>query len=298
MNALATQFDKLAPDLRGPALAALHGRCKGSEKASLVRLYYQEKTAAASEHGAAALEKERKKLALECMRTLWDGLDPVDHANKLSELLQHAPAGANDDQTLLLPEAMAPSATSTTTSTAGGSSTASALGVTIETQTPTGLPQLLLAEALSWHGQSPPGLPQPEVNSIGVGTTAAFAASTSESHTQTICDAPSPTIPRGATPLVSPNSVEVGTSTISANEPPTSSWACAAGQNATTQTAHATSAGSEASHSSESLGIQVMLDDSEELTAPSPHQAPLSARTGSTTDSGTSPLRFTDDLWQ
>ena len=54
VNALATQFDKLGPDLRAPALAALHGRCKGSEKASLVQLYYKERTLAASERGAAA----------------------------------------------------------------------------------------------------------------------------------------------------------------------------------------------------------------------------------------------------
>jgi plastocyanin len=303
VNALATQFDKLGPDLRAPALAALHGRCKGSEKASLVQLYYKERTLAASERGVAALDTERKKLALECIKTLWHGAVPANIASELSELFQRAPARCSDAQGLLLPKPAAPSATSTTMSTATsttavGSSSASALGVTIETQTPTGLPQLLLAEALSWHGQSPSTSYQPEVSSIGVGTAAAFAASTSESHTQTVRDAPSPSMPRETASLMSSSSVEVGTSTISANEPPASGWAWGAGQNATTQTAHAASVTSEMSHSSESLGIQVMLDSSEELTAPSPQQAPLSARTGSTTDSGTSPLRFNDDLWQ
>jgi len=280
VHALAAQFDKLAQDLRAPALAALHGRCKGSEKASLVRLYYQERAAAAEERGAATLEKERQKLALECIRTLWHGAEPADFGAALSELLQQASAPSSDAQELPPP---APTRPSVTSMDAANSPSALALGVTIETQTPTGLPQLLLAEALSWHGQSPPGMHQPEVNSIGVGT-AASAATTSESHTQTA----SSSMPR-TTSLVSPSCVEVGTSTASANELPASGWALA-GLDATTQTARNRDHG-------ETLGIQVMVGDLEELTAPSPQQAPLSARSGRTTDSGTSPLRFNDDMW-
>ena len=51
VNAVAAQFDKLAPALRTPALAALHSRCKGSEKATLARLYYREQIAAAGARG-------------------------------------------------------------------------------------------------------------------------------------------------------------------------------------------------------------------------------------------------------
>lgn len=281
VHALAAQFDKLAPDLRAPALAALHGRCKGSEKATLVRLYYQERAAAAEERGAVALEKERQNLALECIRTLWHGAEPADFETALSELLQEASAPSSDAQELPPP---APTRPSVTSMDAACSSSALALGVTIETQTPTGLPQLLLAEALSWHGQSPPGMHQPEVNSIGVGT-AASAATTSESHTQT----PFSSMPR-ATSLASPSSVEVGTSTASANELPASGWAWG-GLDATTQTAQPRE------YLGESLGIQVIVGDLDELTAPSPKQVPLSARGGRTTDSGTSPLRFNDDAW-
>lgn len=313
VNAVAAQFDKLAPDLRTPALAALHSRCKGSEKATLARLYYKEQITAAGARGAEALNKERMMLGMECIRMLWQGAESAEIATALSELLQQfgsgegTPAMSDQAHGLQLPAAtvyptLSRPATSegTTTTDPAHSSDASSLGVTIETQTPTGLPQLLLAEALSWHGQSPPAGQAPEVNSIGVGTAASFAT-TSETHTQTASDASCSSAPP-LTSLGSPSSVEVGTSTTSALDGlPGSGWAWG-GLDATTQTSQAamlrpsSSLGGKGSPG-ESLGIQVMLDHPEELTAPSPQQAPSSARSGRTTDSGTSPLRFNDHAW-
>ena len=254
-------------------------------------------------------------LAMECIRTLWQGAEAAEIATALSELLQQfgsgegAAAKSDEAHGLQLPEVTGYSTASrpttsegTTTTDSTHSSDASSLGVTIETQTPTGLPQLLLAEALSWHGQSPPAAQAPEVNSIGVGTAASFAT-TSESHTQTASDASSSPAP-ALTSLGSPSSVEVGTSTTSVlDEMSGSGWAWG-GLDATTQTSHPLapmlrpSSGTSGKGSpGESLGIQVMLDHPEELTAPSPQQAPASARSGRTTDSGTSPLRFNEHAW-
>lgn len=304
VNALAAQFDKLAPDLRTPALTALQSRCKASEKATWVQLYYQDRIAAAAKHGAKAIDTERKLLVMDCINTLWGGTNPSDVATALSGLLQEATVGEapaaeappSDAPKLPLPAPTGRSASST--------SDAAVLGVTIETQTPTGLPQLLLAEALSWHGQSPSASQHPEVNSIGVGTGASYTT-TSESHTQTAFDVSASSMPPATVSLSSPTSAEVGTSTTSAivNEPlSASSWAWG-GLDATTQTIQARAVATqngvtEQGGSGESIGLQVMVGDSDELTAPSPQQASLSARGGRTADSGTSPLRFEDDLWE
>ena len=312
-NAVAAQFDKLAPDVRASALTALHGRCTGAEQAELARLYYRGRTAAAGARGAEALRTERKMLAMDCIRTLWDGADVGGLAAALSELqsqLATAPPSGSDAQGFLLPapagrgasatarsmgsatataDATAAGATAVGTMTAGATvldSSETVLGVTIETQTPTGLPQLLLAEALSWHGQSPPAAPSPAVNSIGVGT-AAQSAATAESHTQTFGHSSAP--PPGTTSLASPGSVDAGTSTTAANEPIAGGWSWE-GLDATTQTARPAG-----------LPPSIIVGDSaEDLAAPSPQQAPSSAGSssgGRTTESGTSPLRFPDDAF-
>ena len=93
VNAVAAQFDKLAPALRTPALAALHGRCTGSEKAMLARLYYREQIAAAGARGAEALNKERAILAMECIRMLWQGAESAEITTALSDLLQQFCSG-------------------------------------------------------------------------------------------------------------------------------------------------------------------------------------------------------------
>lgn len=342
-SAPAALLDRLAPDLRVPALAAVHSRCSAAERRQLLQLHLRDRTEAALGRGADALRQERAALALDCLRMVYGGSAGVDVLTAAVEGLQQqllpapaagaaAPSPDAPDAPGFLPppppgRRTATTATGTTAAAAtdAGTDAPLGLGVSMETQTPTGLPQLLLAEALQWT-QSPTSSSaagtstvSPSMSSIGVGTAAAsLEAPTAEIHTQTFDEPAGMAVPAAAasapvitTTFGSPGSIDAGTSTgggfaspgstdagTSTGTEPLDAWPWSpTGLDAGTQTAGASRGGGGGSGG---LSVSVGSGNDDPLAAdllvPSPQApGPMSA---STTESGTSPLRFDDnDSW-
>ena len=172
-NALADQFKQLPTNLRLPSLNAVYRRCNQSEREQL--LLYR----LAELRGGA--RSARKSLALRCLRVLHAD-DPVAMRGWVSEVQGGAEAPAAQTQaagsrlgsrcpTNAVGKSKIPagrsniaadkSKTGTDTGIDTGTSTEEVVGVAVETQTPTGLVQLLLADTFAVPPPSQPPPPPP-----------------------------------------------------------------------------------------------------------------------------------------
>ena len=169
-NAAVAQFRSLPTELRPGVLATIHGLCGADERRKFLKLHFDAELAKVG--AGDAQHAARKRLAQECLQMLWGG-DAAAMHSALGELRSAAPLAAGGA-----------AAAAAAPAPAAAPPMPAAPAVTIETQTPTGLPQLLLVEELS---SLPPAVSTVGTDAAGWADDAAAAnVATAESHTQTV----------------------------------------------------------------------------------------------------------------